>query len=109
MAGTFGDGTARFAAATAAAKERAAAAGDSKSASNPAPVKASCPVQTGVPRGSIAPQGEGDKEDETTRLAGFLSSVLRGLNEEVSELRHKRAGRKKNMFNLRNAACVPSR
>lgn len=95
LVGTFGDGTARFTAATAAAAERAAAAADSKSAPNHAPVKADCAAETGVPRGSVAPQqGEGYKEDETTNLAGFLSSVLRGMidAEELSEVRHKQAG-----------------
>lgn len=94
LAGTFGDGTARFAAATAAAAERAAAAAGPKSVPNPAPVKPARATETGVPRGTAAPQeGEGDKEDETTRLAGFLSSVLRGMTdaEEVSEVRHKQA------------------
>lgn len=93
MAGTFGDGTARFAAATAAAKKRAAATAGSNYASNPAPVKTTCAAQTGVPRGSVAPQeGEGEKEDETARLAGFLSSVLRGMTEEVRAVRQKQAG-----------------
>lgn len=86
LAGTFGDGTARFAAATAAAAERAAATAGSKSAPNPAQAKPARATETGVPRGAVAPQeGEGDTEDETTRLADFLSSVLRGMTDAEEE------------------------
>lgn len=95
LAGTFGDGTARFAAATAAAAERAAAAAGPKSVPNPAQAKPARATETGVPRGAVAPQeGEGDTEDETTRLADFLSSVLRGMTdaEEESEVRRRQAG-----------------
>lgn len=95
MADTFGDGTARFATATAAAKERATASANPKSAPYPAPVKAACEAEIGAPRGSVASkEGEGDKEDETSRLAGFLSSVLRGMTdaEELSEVGPNQAG-----------------
>ncbi|CAM9331675.1 unnamed protein product, partial [Laminaria digitata] len=88
LADTFGDGTARFATATAAAKERATASANPKSAPYPASVKAAYEAEIGAPRGSVASkEGEGDKEDETARLAGFLSSVLRGMTD-AEELSH---------------------
>lgn len=93
MASTFGDGTARFAAATAAAAERAAATADSKSGPNSASVEAALVAETTVTRGSDIPK-EGEKEDEATRLAGFLSTVLRGMTdaEQLSEVSQKQAG-----------------
>eukprot|EP00752_Nemacystus_decipiens_P012162 g10781.t1 len=71
---TFGDGTARFTAATTAAAERAAAANDSAPASKPAP--------SAVPwRAEGESSKGGEAEDDSGRLAGFLSSVLKGLDD----------------------------
>eukprot|EP00904_Undaria_pinnatifida_P002092 jgi/Undpi1/11884/HiC_scaffold_4.g01583.m1 len=86
LAGTFGDGTARFAAATAAAAERAAVAADSKCAPNSASVEAALDAKTTATRGSSV-RKDGEKEDENTRLAGFLSRVLKGMTdaEQLSE------------------------
>lgn len=106
LAGTFGDGTARFAAATAAAAERAAVVADSKCAPNSASVEAALDAKTTATRGSSI-RKDGEKEDENTRLAGFLSSVLKGMTdvEQLSEVSQSK--REASMFNMRNVVVSP--
>lgn len=73
VVGTFGDGTARFTAATAAAAERAAAAANAvNTSSNPAPSAVSWRAEEESGKGREA-------VDQSGRLAGFLSTVLKGL------------------------------
>lgn len=86
VAGTFGDGTARFTAAAAAAAERAASTCDNgEPASNPS----CCEVSWGGAGGS----GNGREDrDESARLAEFLSSALRGLADADADNEVRRNG-----------------
>ncbi|CAM9493820.1 unnamed protein product [Scytosiphon promiscuus] len=81
VADTFGDGTARFTAATAAAVQRAAVSSDTGKAISD---HSSCEVSWGAAGGPAKGREDGD-EDETKRLAGFLSSVLKGLADAEEE------------------------
>lgn len=76
--GTFGDGTARFTAATAAAAERTAVANGVKSAPKPK----SNDIPRAAKGASVASMGV---EDDSGRLAGFLSTVLKGLTDAGGE------------------------
>lgn len=83
----FGDGTARFTAATAAAAKRATAAKGVKSASRPVSSEILWGADGGVAK------GREDDKDESGRLAGFLSNVLKGLvdaEEGGDEVRDRR-------------------
>ncbi|CAM9421976.1 unnamed protein product [Ectocarpus fasciculatus] len=71
VVGTFGDGTARFTAAAAAAAERVALGSNRKPTSKPTPSEAS--------RGLDGNSVQAKDEEDSGRLAGFLSSVLKGL------------------------------
>ncbi|CAM9204268.1 unnamed protein product [Hapterophycus canaliculatus] len=79
VAGTFGDGTARFTAATAAAAERVAVTSDKK---KPVSNSSSCEVAWGAVGGSAKVS---EDEHESGRLAGFLSRVLKGLADAEGE------------------------
>lgn len=77
VAGTFGDGTARYTAAAAAAAERVALGSARKPTSKPTSSEAS--------RGLDGSTREAKDEGDSGRLAGFLSSVLKGLADAEVE------------------------
>ncbi|CBJ28093.1 acetyltransferase [Ectocarpus siliculosus] len=78
VAGTFGDGTTRFTAAAAAAAERVALGSTRKPTSKPASSEASRGLD-----GNNTVQSK--DEEDSGRLAGFLSSVLKGLADAEVE------------------------
>ncbi|CAB1120271.1 unnamed protein product [Ectocarpus sp. CCAP 1310/34] len=77
VAGTFGDGTARYTAAAAAAAERVALGGARRPTSNSTSSEAS--------KGLDGSTRKAKDEEDSGRLAGFLSSVLKGLADAEVE------------------------
>ncbi|CAN0535515.1 unnamed protein product [Ectocarpus sp. 12 AP-2014] len=84
VAGTFGDGTARYTAAAAAAAERVALGGARKPTWKPTSSEAS--------RGLDGSTRKAKDEEDSGRLAGFLSSVLKGLADAEVEDQEKKEG-----------------
>lgn len=100
LEGTFGGGTARFAAATAAAAERVAAAKAPNFSSRSASAEAAEGVSRDAPRGDAELVTEEQEDDDSRRLAGFLLSVLKGLGDADKEVQVKTNVRRRLMRRL---------